>query len=245
MGWETEIAWCDATLNLWIGCSKISEGCKHCYAERIAKRMGYRWNVDRVPCRWREKLRAWEKKAHSKMLVFVGSMMDWADDDAPQEERQEFFRLARGCRNLVFLMLTKRANNIGKYLPADWGQGYQNIWLGVTCESTQYAWRIEALRKIPAVCRFVSYEPAIGPLDADLTGIHWLIYGGESGPGYRQDKIEWAIMAHEIAKDYGVRFFFKQRAGLRPGTGDNHGLPKEWPDGFQKKKTRNDIEYSR
>lgn len=236
MAQETLIAWCDHTFNPWMGCEKVSEGCRNCYAATLTKnRMGLDlWGkqaprqVTKAP--WKNVL-AWNRAAASGAagvlgpghphLVFTGSLMDWAEDRADLvEPRRRMWDVIRECRHLHFQMLTKRPQNIAGFLPDDWGDGYENVWLGTTCEDNRVAHRADYLREIPAVVRFISYEPAIGPLDQlDLTGIDWVIYGGESGPGHRPEDKQWARDMHARCSEAGVAFFHKQSAGHRTEMG--------------------------
>lgn len=126
----------------------------------------------------------------------------------------------RDSKHLWFQMLTKRPENIARFLPSDWGQGYENVWIGTTIEDNRVAYRGDFLRAIPAVVRFVSYEPAIGPLDQlDLTDIDWVIYGGESGPKRREEDKQWARDMRDRCFAGGVAFFHKQSAGIRTEMG--------------------------
>jgi protein gp37 len=119
-----------------------------------------------------------------------------------------------------FQVLTKRPERIADNLPSDWGQGWPNVWLGTSIEDMRVAGRADYLRKIPAAVRFVSYEPALGSLaDLDLTGLDWVIYGGESGPGYRPENKDWAREMHRKCSASGVAFFHKQSAGHRTEMG--------------------------
>src|SRR6185369_574052 len=107
------------------------------------------------------------------------------------------------------------------HLPADWGEGYPNVWLGVSIEDNDHVWRADVLRQIPARVRWISAEPLLGPLpDLDLEGIHWVVAGGESGPGHRGMDHAWARQVRALAQVHGVAFFFKQSSGPRPGCGD-------------------------
>lgn len=126
--------------------------------------------------------------------------------------RQDLWRLIRNTPHLHWQLLTKRADNIRPNLPSDWGEGgYPNVWLGVSVESIDHHGRIDELRKIPAVVRYVSYEPALGPIGgANLDGIDWVICGGESGPNYREMPLEWAREARDLCRRSGVAYFFKQ-----------------------------------
>jgi protein gp37 len=120
----------------------------------------------------------------------------------------------------VFQVLTKRPERIQNHLPGDWEEGYKNVWLGVSIENDQYVWRADALRAIPARVRFISAEPLLGPLSKlTLHEIHWLIVGGESGPGFRAMETEWARDLRDKARDAGVSFFFKQSAAPRTEMG--------------------------
>lgn len=233
---ETIIAWTDFTFNPWLGCTKVSEGCRHCYAETFTRnRMGKQlWGPDAprqvTKAPW-QNVRKQDRLAASGVpgvlgighphLVFTGSLMDWAEDRpdliAP---RARMWATIRECQHLHFQMLTKRPQNILRFLPDDWGDGYENVWIGTTIEDNRVANRGDDLRQVPAIVRFVSYEPAIGPLDQlDLTGIDWVIYGGESGPGHRPEDKQWARDMHARCAESGIAFFHKQSAGYRTEMG--------------------------
>ncbi len=228
MAENTSIAWTDHTFNIAWGCTKISEGCRNCYADLQARRYG--WSVwgpgteRRVfgEKHWQEPLK-WDREAARAGIlgkVFCSSMCDvFEDHPAIDGERVRLFGLIRQTPNLIWQLLTKRADRIKDNLPVDWGEGYPNVWLGVTVENNEYGWRADCLRRIPAVVRFVSYEPALGPLEMDLAGIDWLIYGGESGPRHRKDDPGWARSIRAQCEAAGVAFFFKQSANLHPGRG--------------------------
>jgi protein gp37 len=133
-------------------------------------------------------------------------------------EREKLWALIKRTPNLDWLIVTKRSERIAEYLPADWGEGYPNVWLGVTIESADYAHRADTLRSIPALVRFFSYEPALGPLDSlSLEGIDWVIFGGESGAHYRPSNLDWARAMKHRCSEEGIAFLFKQRGGPRPG----------------------------
>jgi len=227
----TIIAWTDSTANFWMGCSKVSEGCMNCYAEKLTKnRMGLAlWGVGSK----RQEVKSVEAKIRiesvstvkgipgvmgsgNPRLVFIGSLMDWAEDH-PQLNayRSRMWQMIRKYPNLIYQLLTKRPENIRKYLPCDWGEGYKNIWLGVSIENMKYAYRADELRKIPATIRFISYEPALGSLnDLNISGIDWIIYGGESGPGYRDHDINWAREMQKKCDAAKIPFFFKQSSAI-------------------------------
>lgn len=232
----TIIAWTDHTANFWMGCTKVSEGCRFCYAETLTKnRMGLHLWGDSAPrqvtkAAW-QSVPKWDREsakgtpgvrgAGLPHLVFTGSLMDWAEGrDDLIEPRKAMWQVIRECRHLHFQMLTKRPENIAEYLPDDWGNGYPNVWIGTTIEDNRVAHRANYLREIAAVVRFVSYEPAIGPLDQlNLDGIDWVIYGGESGPGHRKEDKQWARDMHARCGEAEVAFFHKQSAGHRTEMG--------------------------
>jgi len=234
----TLIAWTDRTANFWMGCQKVSDGCKHCYAETLTtNRMGLHvWGppatTSRQPVKsiWAN-LRKWDAQAMSgavsvqgagkPLLVFTGSLMDWAENHPILDaQRVRMWEAIRNNPRLHFQMLTKRPERIRQLLPADWGNGYPNVWLGTSIEDMRVAQRADHLRDIPAVVRFISYEPALGPLDGiNLRGIDWVIYGGESGPGYREHDLAWPRAMEKKCAAEGVAFFFKQSAAPRTEMG--------------------------
>lgn len=241
MSEKTIIAWTDHTWNLAWGCTKISPGCTHCYADTLSSRYGHDVWGPKAPRRtfgdkhWREPLK-WNAKAQAEggvHRVFCSSMCDNFEDHATiAAEREKLWPLVRSTPHLHWQLLTKRADRIADNLPADWGHGYANVWLGVSIENNDYAWRADCLRQIPAAVRFVSYEPALGPLDKlDLTGIDWLIVGGESGPGYRPMDLQWGRDMRDRCRGSGVAFFWKQSSAYRTemGTTLDGETIKEYP----------------
>lgn len=242
MGADTAIEWCDFTFNPWWGCVKVSPGCAHCYAETLTtNRMGLSlWGAHAqrqvtTPANW-SKPRKWHREAVAKGVrerVFCASLCDMFEDHpTANEARPRLWELIRACDGLDWQLLTKRPERIAENLPDDWGAGWPHVWLGATIENEDYAWRADCLRAVPAVVRFVSYEPALGPLDAlDLDGLHWVVYGGESGPGYRPHDWSWPRAMRDRCHEAGVAFFYKQSPGIRAGTGielDGVAL-REWP----------------
>ncbi|MCG7932124.1 MAG: phage Gp37/Gp68 family protein [Candidatus Thiodiazotropha lotti] len=241
MAETTEIAWTDSTFNPWWGCTKVGPGCDHCYAEAFDKRTGgNHWGRGSSPRtlsadNWRKPKR-WQKRAEKdgiRRKVFCGSMCDVFDKNAPEGQRERLWQLIRETPMLDWQLLTKRAPNIEKHLPADWGDGYSNVWLGVTVEDQKHGLRrLDVLREIPAKVRFLSIEPLLEDLgDIDLTGIHWVIVGGESGHHARTMNPEWVWRIKDQCWWQGVPFFFKQWGGRKDKGGClmNGAEYKQWP----------------
>ena len=229
MGDTTSIAWADRTFNPWWGCVKVSPGCKNCYAETMDKRTGgSHWgpNSERrllSQVNWSKPTR-WNRTAGGvrvRSRVFSGSMCDvFEDHPTATFLRPRLWSLIRSTPHLDWLLLTKRPENIRFMLPGDWGEkGWPNVWLGTSIENMDYSDRVDALADIPAVVRFISYEPALGPLDLlSLEGIDWVIYGGESGPHHREHDQQWALDMMVRCKTEGVAFFYKQQSARDPGS---------------------------
>lgn len=217
MATESNIEWTEMTWNPVTGCSKISQGCKFCYAERMAKRleaMGtYRYrngfevtlheDLIEVPLKWNQ-----------PRTVFVNSMSDLFHDKVPLSFIQKVFETMKRCPQHTFQILTKRSwrvRELAKQLP--WPQ---NVWMGVSVEDEKVVSRIHDLLKVPTQVRFLSCEPLIGPLDKlPLKGIHWVIVGGESGPGARPMERAWVGSILGQCRAAKVPFFFKQWGGVR------------------------------
>ena len=159
---------------------------------------------------------------------------DVFDNQAPPRWRADLFGVIRATPELNWLLLTKRPQNIRKMLPADWGEGYPNVWLGITAEdAARYRSRWPILARVPAVCRFISYEPALGSLgtiDIIDTVPDWIICGGESGPGHRLIDPQWARDVRDQCAEAGVSYFFKQWGGATPKSGGKVLDGREWCD---------------
>ena len=207
------------TWNPWRGCTRVSPGCKNCYMFPDQARYGRDPSVVVRTKTWGDPPR-WQKKAAAAgrtELVFTCSWSDWFHE-AAGAWRDEAWAVIRRCPNLTFQVLTKRAERIADHLPADWGEGYPNVWLGVSVESDDYCWRADALRAVPARVRWVCAEPLLGPLPSlNLDAIHWLVAGGESGPDYRPMDRAWVRQLRDKCRAAGVPFYFKQANGLYPG----------------------------
>ena len=217
MALYSHIEWTEATWNPVTGCTKMSLGCKHCYAERFAKRLkaqghplyknGFKPTVHPevldVPLRWK-----------SPRLVFVCSMGDLFHEKVPDSFVKEVFSVMNRADRHIFQVLTKRSERM--LALADSLVWTDNIWAGVTVEAAAYLKRVEHLRQVPARVRFVSFEPLLGPIhELDLHGVDWVIVGGESGPGARPMKPDWARRIRDACVSQGVAFFFKQWGGVR------------------------------
>ena len=219
MSANSEISWTDHTFNPWWGCSKVSPGCKNCYADRFAHRLGKDLWGPGVP-RLRQSANVWSQplkwnsaaqEAGRRDRVFVASMADFFDAEVPRAWRTDLWALIRSCASLDWQILSKRPENIASMLPPDWGYGWHHVWLGVSTEDQIRAdILVPILRAIPAGVRFLSIEPLIGPVKVKLNGIHWVIAGGESGPGYRPMHPQWIRSVRDQCLKARVPFHFKQ-----------------------------------
>jgi protein gp37 len=221
MGDQSAIEWTDATWNPVTGCTKISPGCKHCYAERLSARLramgnpryrnGFKLTLHpdqlTLPLRWRDPRR-----------IFVNSMSDLFHEDVPDNFIRDAFDIMAQAHWHVFQVLTKRARRLAELAPSlHWPS---NIWQGVSVESARYVSRVADLVKVPAAVRFLSVEPLLGPIhDLPLKGVAWVIVGGESGVGHRPIQPEWVRSIRNQCDKSGVAFFFKQWGGLRSKSG--------------------------
>jgi protein gp37 len=226
MGENSKIEWCDHTMNFWVGCTKVSAACDHCYAESWAKRSGHPelWDGERrrtSPSLWRQPLR-WNLDrlgiGNPRARVFTNSLADFFDNQVPSEWRGDAWDIIGKTPNLDWLILTKRPQNIAKMLPAGWNDGlWPNVWLGMTCENQEeYDRRANYLYSVIAPVRFISYEPALGPLVLDEDApLDWVIAGGESGPNARPIEVEWFFNLRDQCARQGIYFFMKQMGGKR------------------------------
>ena len=217
MSTHSTIEWTESTWNPLTGCTKISPGCKHCYAERMARRLqamgqpnyanGFKLTLHEHAL---EAPLSWKKP----QVIFVNSMSDLFHRDVPAEFIQQVFSVMRRASWHTFQVLTKRSERLLELSPQiDWPD---NVWMGVSVETQDYAFRIDHLRQTGARTRFLSLEPLLGPLPRlDLRGINWVIVGGESGPGARPLQEEWVLEVRDQCQIARVPFFFKQWGGVR------------------------------
>lgn len=217
MAGRSEIEWTEVTWNPVTGCSRISEGCRNCYAHRMAHRLqamgngryrnGFRVTlhpdlVD-LPKRWK-----------APRVVFVNSMSDLFHEKVPLSFIQSVFRTMESCQRHTFQVLTKRSDRLRKV--ADKLPWPRNVWMGVSVEDERVVHRIDDLRAVPVETRFLSCEPLIGPLRGmNLSGIGWVIVGGESGPGARAMEEVWVRDIQQQCARARAPFFFKQWGGVR------------------------------
>jgi len=215
MGLDSRIEWTESTWNPVTGCTKISCGCKNCYAERMAKRLkamgqpnyarGFEVTVHEsifdLPLRWK-----------SGRMIFVNSMSDLFHEEVPTSCIERLFGVMNKADWHVFQVLTKRSKRLGEL-----GSGLrwaEHIWMGVTVEDADYMFRIDDLRGCGAKVKFLSLEPLLGPIaEINLRGTDWVIVGGESGPGARPMEADWVRDIRDQCCAAGVPFFFKQWGG--------------------------------
>lgn len=227
MAEKTKIQWTDNTQNFWTGCDKVSPGCNNCYMFTGQKRFGRDPSVVvRTKDATFNKPLVWSRKLEEGQLkrVFTCSWSDFFHKGA-DEWRDDAWDIIRRTPNLIYQILTKRPNLIEKRLPADWGDGWDNVWLGISAEDQEWfdrRWR--PLDDIPAKVKFVSYEPALGPVSIQKhlalpgnghSGVpDWVIVGGESGHGARMFDPAWAQKIVKEGEEYGFKVFVKQMGAL-------------------------------
>lgn len=212
---NSKIEWTDTTWNPTTGCTKISPGCKYCYAERFSRRLkamgtekyknGFKVtlhdDVVKLPFNWK-----------TPRFVFVDSMSDLFHEDIPLDFIKNVFSTMNKANHHIYQILTKRSERMLELsTELDWPS---NIWLGVSVENNDYTYRINHLRKTNAMTKFISFEPLIGPItELDINGIDWVIVGGESGPGARPIIKEWVEQIRDKCTEEDIPFFFKQWGG--------------------------------
>jgi len=229
---RSAIEWTEATWNPVTGCSKVSPGCAHCYAETFAER----WRG--IPGHAYEQgfdLRLWPERLDQPLrwkrsrTIFVNSMSDLFHEDVPENFIAEVFDVMLRAPRHTFQILTKRHERLAGLAPSlPWPS---NVWMGVSIENRRFVHRADYLRQVPAAVRFISAEPLLGPLEGlDLRGVDWLIAGGESGPRHRRVDEAWAIELRDRCVAEGVAFFFKQWGGHRPKSNGRKLGGRYWDD---------------
>jgi protein gp37 len=216
MAARSSIEWTESTWNPVTGCSKVSPGCQNCYAERMAKRLkamgqiNYKHGFDLT---LHEKMLRLPLKWSSPQTIFVNSMSDLFHESVPFEFIQKVFKTMHSASWHLYQVLTKRSGHLLELDPQlSWNK---NIWMGVSVENEKYTFRIDHLRKTTAHFKFLSLEPLLGPIpNLDLSGIDWVIVGGESGPAARPMLPQWVLDIRDQCQNAGVPFFFKQWGGI-------------------------------
>ncbi len=230
MSHYSKIEWTERTWNPVTGCTKVSPGCKHCYAERFARRLQKMGNpryrngftltlhedLLELPLQWKK-----------PSMIFVNSMSDLFHEQVPFRFILRAFETMRRADWHVYQILTKRSSRLAELADKlDWPR---NIWVGVSVETAKFYERIKHLQAVPAEVRFVSCEPLLGPLDnMPLEGIHWVIVGGESGPRARPMRLRWILSIMEQCRRSNVPFFFKQWGGVHKWRNGRELMGKEF-----------------
>ncbi len=217
MASRSKIEWTEMTWNPVTGCTKVSAGCKHCYAERMSRRlklMGNKRYRNGFKLTLHEDLLDAPRKWRSPRMIFVNSMSDIFHQNVPTGFIEQAFKTMNDCSQHIFQILTKRSGRLKSL--ANKLKWTPNIWMGVSVEDNRVYQRIHDLREVPSHTRFLSCEPLIGPVDdLPLRGIHWVIVGGESGPGARPMKEDWVLSIKDQCRTFGASFFFKQWGGVQ------------------------------
>jgi protein gp37 len=232
MAQGSTIEWTEATWNPVTGCTKVSPGCKHCYAERMAERLramgqanyanGFELTLQphmlELPLRWKK-----------PQTVFVNSMSDLFHERVPFAYIERVFDVMTRASWHRFQVLTKRADRLAELSPRlGWPA---NVWMGVSVESEAYRGRIESLRRTGARIKFLSLEPLLGPLEnLDLESIDWVIVGGESGPGARSMEPDWVLDLRDQCRQAAVPFFFKQWGGVNKKSAGRELQGRTWDE---------------
>lgn len=252
MAQSSTIEWTDTTWNPVVGCTKVSPGCAHCYAERMAKRLaaisqsmrakgrnpGRGGNYEHVVSRhgkWNGEVYLDHEAVGDPLgwrlprTIFVNSMSDLFHEDVPLEFIQLVFDVMNRCPQHIFQVLTKRPHLTAKYTSSlTWTP---NIWMGTSVENARVTHRVHELRKVPAAVRFLSVEPLLGPIPRlPVKDIQWIIVGGESGPGARPMHETWVRQIRDRCEQYGVPFFFKQWGGVNKKAAGRELDGRTWDD---------------
>lgn len=216
---RTRISWAERSCNPWTACWKTSAGCAHCYAERMSLRQGWSskpWTRTNISDNLRHHPERLQElySVKTPTRFFMCSLSDFMLEEVPHSWRKEALQAMRDNPQHTYLVLTKRPERAREI---DWPA---SVWFGVSVENRRELWRLDALRQVEAKVRWISFEPlleGLGPVD--LTGVHWCVVGGESGPGFRPMDHAWARSLRDECVRQGVAFYFKQSAGWQPETG--------------------------
>ncbi len=232
MSLSSKIEWTESTWNPVTGCSKVSPGCANCYAEAMAKRLKAMGNPSyfngfEVTCH--ERMLELPLRWNKPRVIFVNSMSDLFHEDVSVEFIQRVFSTMREAEQHTFQVLTKRSERLVELSgDIDWPE---NVWMGVSVEDNDYLYRLDHLRAVNAAVKFISFEPLLGPInDADLSGIDWVVVGGESGPRSREIKEEWVLDIKAKCAETSVPFFFKQWGGTNKKKAGRALLGRTWDE---------------
>ena len=248
MGDRSTIEWTHSTWNPVTGCTKVSRGCDNCYAHVLAHRRLKKVYTAQLPVvdspANREDpfaVRVWpERLSHpsswtTPRLVFVNSMSDLFHADIPRDFARRVFEVMLEEDRHVYQVLTKRPNRARRFVEGnadlfDFGSVPTHIWIGTSVEDEDVGYRVDHLRDVPATIRFLSCEPLLGRMSLDLDGIHWVIAGGESGPGFRPPNPDWVREIRDQCQEQEVPFFFKQWGGHTPKAGGRTLDGRTWDE---------------
>jgi protein gp37 len=222
---NSAIAWCHHSLNFWQGCSEVSKECAGCYARTLMENKKQRFHVMRLTQTWGSAytLNAEAERQGKCAFIFASSLTDFWHPDADRW-RADAWSVIGDCKNIIWLMLTKRPERIRQHLPPDWDLNFRHCWLGTTCGQKASYPRVEMLRRIPCTRRFLSIEPLLEDVsDINLEGIDWILVGGMSGEKSVEMgmNLEWAARLYDRTRGSGVKFFWKQVAALSNERGSN------------------------
>lgn len=246
MGERSAIEWTNATWNPTTGCTRVSAGCDHCYAATLARGRLFKAYTKNLPVvdtpenradpfavrLWAHRLGDPARWLQPRM-IFVNSMSDLFHADIPESFLRQIFEVMLAVDRHIYQVLTKRPSRAARF----WRRNQdlfagrpipKHIWIGTSVEDQRVAHRVDHLRAVSAEVRFLSCEPLLGPLALELEGIHWVIVGGESGPGFRPLDREWAMSVRDQCETAGVPFFFKQVGGRTPKAGGRMLDGREW-----------------
>ena len=246
MSQRSRIEWTDATWNPATGCTPVSAGCDHCYALTLARRRLREIYLRRDPVISKPETRAdpfavrlWPERLHDPRrwreprMVFVNSMSDLFHADVPEAFVRHVFDVMLSTPRHIYQVLTKRPARAARFVARNMslfpdGSIPRHIWIGASVEDQRAAYRATHLRAVPCAVRFLSCEPLLGPLSLRLTGIHWVIAGGESGRGHRALDLDWVRRLRDDCVRASVPFFFKQVGGYTPRAGGRSLDGAEW-----------------
>jgi protein gp37 len=220
---DTKISWAHGTVNFWTGCNHVSAECEGCYADTLLERMGRDFTTLSLTQTWPDAhaIDRHGARTGGTAIIFTCSLSDFFHQQADQW-RNDAWRVIRDCRHVRWLILTKRPERIKDHLPADWGEGWNHVWLGVTVGQRSSYHRLDELRKIPCALRFISAEPLLESIaDVNLDGIGWVAAGGMSGSLHKKRRMDlkWALELYQRCQVAEIPFLFKQTSDIHTERG--------------------------